>query len=134
MNANRRTILKTLLSAIALTIPPATVSARQAGHFLSLGNSLEGVLTGGYVEALAKLGECYLGLASSDPALKNEAALVESLALSTAPGEPGVVEAVLEQHIKSDHNADRLVCLDGWWMSVTEARLCALTYFRVGRK
>jgi hypothetical protein len=59
------------------------------------------------------------------PLEKNVGHLLEGIAVS-APRDRELMLA-LQQRIRQDYVEERVVKLEGWILSVTEARLCALT-------
>ncbi len=102
---NRRTLLLGLSAACAL---PAPRSARAA--LLDLFDD----------PARARgLGRAYLATAATD---------ANALAVAVMAGLPGTgrLRTEVATLIRADYAAGRIECVDGWLLSRTEARLCAI--------
>jgi ABC-type sugar transport system substrate-binding protein len=83
-------------------------------------------------EAAARLGRAYL---ETRPAENDRTALVERIeaalsrqtaAGSTRPADPTALADALQQVVRKEYSRDAVVPVDGWVLSVTEARLYGL--------
>ena len=76
-------------------------------------------------DALVAVGTRYL---EDEPQEADEAFLLEELPAleGTVPERPGPMLGVLAPQAEADHDTGALVVLDGWVLSVTEARAAAL--------
>lgn len=73
-------------------------------------------------QTIEKVGKQYLKMNSEE---NSEEVLSKLLSENTSPNSFGLREE-LNQLIKEDYESDHIVMLDGWILSETEARQCAL--------
>ncbi|GAC1343092.1 MAG: hypothetical protein NVSMB18_18270 [Acetobacteraceae bacterium] len=73
------------------------------------------------------LGEAYLALLNQRP---SPAALTDAVWGDLAGSGP--LRTRVADQIRRDYASGRITCLDGWLLSVTEARLCALAALATG--
>lgn len=75
------------------------------------------------VEELQRIGEAYRAMV---PREGTAAALKQSLELRDVRNLIGLPEAPLRRRIRAEFQAERIVIVDGWVLTATEARACAL--------
>jgi len=56
----------------------------------------------------------------------SQSALGEALSANVPTMDPDALQSALEKQVKQDFVAGKIVTVDGWILSVTEARQCAL--------
>jgi len=129
MSPDRRTVLKGLAAGGAVVVGGGLV-ARQvlddgeaAAPTTTAPPPSEPRSTMG--DALVAVGARYL---EDEPQEADEAFLLDQLPAleGTVPERPGPMLGVLAPQVVADHSAGDLVELDGWILSVTEARAAAL--------
>lgn len=126
---SRRHLLRWALAAgVAVAIPWSGLSrlARQNGA-QQLANRLRALLP--HRLAAAALGVAYIGTVDGIP---TEADLVSEIAADLGGVEAALaldsaaLAAMLEESMRADFDAGRVVTLSGWIVSITEGRLCGL--------
>jgi hypothetical protein len=82
------------------------------------------------IESANAVGEAYL---DTRPSEDDERRLVRLLRESNSAwpqlSRPADIRRLARAHARRDYAAGRLAVVDGWYLSQTEARLCALTTF-----
>ncbi len=73
-------------------------------------------------ETIAEIGEIYKKQHSSE----NSPSKLIKLLSESISSEKGEIVAFINQRIKEDYKTGRIVTIDGWILSVTEVRQCAL--------
>jgi hypothetical protein len=117
---NRRTFLVTAAAGTAGVVLPA----RGAGHspVAALANPrLLEILRNKRV--VRELGRCYLDLA---PAEDNPRALAQAILPEPPANSRTALRAQIDAQVQRDFAAGQTLVLNGWIVSVTEARQCAL--------
>jgi hypothetical protein len=121
---SRRSVL-TMLAAAGLTAPGSALTSPASGTGPVLRSLLDAQRN-----SAAHLGRAWLVMmpAEADTAilLRHLEASVSTLAASARRGDLAAVESALSDRISADFAAGQSAELDGWVMSHTEARLCAL--------
>jgi len=77
-------------------------------------------------DAAARFGRIYL---EAHPAENNRdvlVGLIEQATVPTPPADPAAMAVALQQVVRAEYARDAVVAVDGWVLSVTEARLYAL--------
>ena len=74
-------------------------------------------------DAVCRIGVTYRGMT---PVESSEQALAEALLASMERVEPGTLETRLGARVQRDFDEGRILTIDGWIVSRTEARQCAL--------
>lgn len=99
---------------------------------LDLRALLAGFFSGSNLSAAARVGNVYLlrFARGGRGVVEDLAGPLRRVAEVRTPEE---AVSILEEAVESDFEAGRLVDVDGWQLSVTEARLCGLAYQVFGR-
>ena len=125
----RRTFVKlATATTVALYLPGLSCRSKESGFvtILSQPNFLQHICD---AKTLHEIGEAYQHQAKEED---NKTTLVKLLS-TDSEGKPidesadsSSVAAMLDQKIQMDFDQDKTVVVDGWVLSVTEARQCAL--------
>jgi hypothetical protein len=117
----RRFLTLAALGAIAVTRPTTGGAAAP----MPVGRVLPGELLAmlGSEGAVRQLGERYRQLV---PAENDEQVLVRAILKSTPPNVTSDLATALAAQVRDDFTQGRTVTVNGWILSVTEARQCAL--------
>ncbi len=124
MAIQRRQFLSVMIGAASLALFPGTLRA----------NTAPGATYAEGVESMRRVGEAYLSLR---PAEADRDRLLSILGHDlqhssiTPPVEHSLADLTqrFEDMIKADFAANRTIILDGWVLSISECRLCALHVF-----
>lgn len=124
----RRTFLwLSLTGAASLTLPSLSCSNKNAGVQKTLAQP-KVLFRFCDVKTIKEIGEKYRQLTPAE----NGADRLQEALLRTAGGNgkttpsDAALQTQMEQNIKKDFEANRIVRINGWILSVTEARQCAL--------
>jgi hypothetical protein len=133
MMAERHTTRRAFLAAFVVSAGAASVGAvKLLGGGETRREELTGRVAGAFedLRAAKAVGAAYL---RSHPGDADERRLVRELRRSnrawSAVAAPADVRRLARAQARRDYAAGRLAIVDGWYLSRTEARLCALTTF-----
>jgi hypothetical protein len=123
----RRIFVKLAVAATAgLYLPGAACSSKNNSltNMLSQPNALQHICD---AETIREIGKAYRKLVPSE----NQEALIRSLSANIGHAideskDSDLVSSVLEKKIRQDFKENNTMVVDGWILSVTEARQCAL--------
>jgi hypothetical protein len=130
LRLSRRTFFAGLAAGIAATALGLRLywSGGSGGNTRGAAKRLAGVLR--HPDSAARLGRLYL---ESTPGEADAARLVMLIGTARGPALPAITDATdeslrsgLEERIRNDFINGKTVVVDGWLLSPTEARLCAL--------
>lgn len=125
MTPSRRDFLRTLL-ATGFCTGSGTALAGMTGEATGLaqaGNGIGPIFSN--LESARAVGLAYLSTCPADATPIARDRRVGSIQLDACGSDPSALRAAVTAQVRDDYESGRLVQVDGWILSQTEARLCA---------
>ena len=118
---NRRTFIEFAAGGAAALATPVATNAHQAMQAALARPGLIDVLHD--TRIVSELGRKYR---AAVPAERDASALTQAMLGATSPATPSALRQHINERVQRDFDAGETIMLDGWILSVTEARQCAL--------
>lgn len=124
---HRRLFLKALTAGTTLSVTGRSLATILHGYGAPAGEFPFSCLSN--LSSARRIGQCFLHSTPDAPEEKEAAhylrLLFDDLAACPTEGEPPDLANRLRTLVHRDYAEERIVCVNGWYLSLTEARLCA---------